>query len=192
MVRLPRKECTIQLNESRQQAVRRFLFNKSSLLKKGVWEPFVSAVEEYFELSHAEAIPPEHLSKSASQVFYLPMHCVVKPETTTTKLRIVFDASAKSQSAASLNDTIKVGPTIYPHITDVLLKFRSYPVAVTGDVYKMFRQVHLYNKDLHQFVFRASPGKELKDFRMTRLTFGVSASPYIATHCLRQFAEVYH
>ena len=59
-------------------------------------------------------------------------------------------------------------------------------------VKKMFRQVHLHNKDkdLHRFVFRASPGDELKDFCMTRLTFGVSASPYIATQCLKQLAEV--
>ena len=61
-------------------------------------------------------------------------------------------------------------------------------------VKKMFRQVHLHNKDkdLHQFVFRASPGDELKDFCMMRLTYSVSASPYIATQCLRQLAEVYH
>jgi len=193
-VRLPRKESINQLGESREQAVRRFLFIEKSLLKKGAWESFVSAVQEYFELSHAEELPPEDLNKPTSQVFYLLMHGVVKPESTTTKLRIVLDASAKSQGGSSLNDTIMVGPTIYPHITDILLKFRSNPVAVTADTSKMFCQVHLHNEDIdfHQFVFRASPGGKLKEFHMTRLTFGVSASPYIATQCLRQLAEIYH
>ena len=85
------------------------------VFSKGAWEPFVSAVEEYFELSHAEEIPQEDLSKSASQVFYVPMHGIVKSESTTTKLRIVFDASEIPEWCI----TIK-GPTIFPHITDVL------------------------------------------------------------------------
>ncbi len=58
------------------------------------------------------------------------MHGVHKESSSTTKLRVVFDASAKSSSGVSLNDILMVGPTIYPCITDVLLRFRTYKVAI--------------------------------------------------------------
>ena len=53
------------------------------------------------------------------------MHAVHKATCTTTKVRAVFDASAKSSTGISLNDTLLVGPTIHPLLIDVLLLFRS-------------------------------------------------------------------
>ena len=65
------------------------------------------------------------------------MHAVRKGHSTKTKVRVVFDASAKSASGLSLNDTLLVGPTIYPPLIDVLLRFRLHCVALTADISKM-------------------------------------------------------
>lgn len=83
-----------------------------------------------------------------------PMHTVHKEHSTTTKLRVVFDASAKSMSGVSLNDTLLVGPTVHPPLLDVLLRFRSHRVAVTADVSKMYRAIELTteDRDFHRFV----------------------------------------
>ncbi len=45
----------------------------------------------------------------------------------------------------------------------------------------MYRAIELISedKDLHRFVWRSSPEEVLKDYRMTRITFGVSASSFI-------------
>ena len=59
----------------------------------------------------------------------MPMHSVIKESSTTTKLRVVFDASAKSSTGISLNDTLQVGPTINPSLTDILIRFRKSKVA---------------------------------------------------------------
>ena len=65
-------------------------------------------------MGHAEPVPTDDLQKSPKDTFYLPMHAVRKEHSTTTKVRVVFDASAKSASAISLNDTLLVGPTVHP------------------------------------------------------------------------------
>ena len=147
-------------------------------------------MEEYFDMQHAEAVPPEDLEKPAKKVFYLPMHAVYKQSSTTTKIRALFDASAKSSSDISLNDILLVGPTIHPPLIDVLLRFRLHRVAITADVGKMYRAIELTadDKDLHRFVWRSKPTELLKDYRMTRVTFGVSALSFAANMSVRQNA----
>lgn len=74
-------------------------------------------------MEHAEIIPEADLNKPVSQTFYLPIHAVYKQSSLTTKVRAVFDASAKSSTGVSLNDLLMVGPTIHPSLIDVLLRF---------------------------------------------------------------------
>lgn len=51
------------------------------------------------------------------------MHTVRKDSSTTTKIRVVFDASMKTASGVSLNDTLMVGPTVHPSLDEVLIRF---------------------------------------------------------------------
>ena len=85
-------------------------------------------------MGHAEPVPLADLDRHPSQVFYLPMHVVRKDSSTTMKIRAVFDASAKSSTGVSLNDTLLVGPTVHSTLIDVLLRFRLYRIALTTDV----------------------------------------------------------
>ena len=122
IVPLPKKPHAPPFGESRSHAVRRFLSLEHSLHAAGEFETFNSAMLEYFEMKHAEPIPTADLNKSPQNVFYLPMHAVRKESSTTTKLRAVFDVSAKSSSNVSLNDIPLVGPTIHSSFVDVLLR----------------------------------------------------------------------
>ena len=119
------------------------------------------------------------------------MHAVFKEASTSTKLRVVFDGSAATTSGLSLNQALYVGPTLQATLSDTLLKFRSYPVALNADISKMYREVQLSeaDKDLHRFVWREDPSSPVKDYRMTRVTFGVSASPFLAVRTLQQTAD---
>ena len=122
-IKLPRRDPASELGNSTQMAHKRFLQNEKSLMKKGKWSAFSAAVQEYEDLGHSEAVPVADLDKPFSQVFfYLTMHGVVKDSSTTTKLRIVFDVSAKSTSDFSLNDYLLPGPSLYPLLTSVLLR----------------------------------------------------------------------
>ena len=191
IVPLPRKPQAKAIGESRNQAVRRFLTLERSLNTRSQFQEFSDVVEEYFEMKHAELVPATDLQKPVQEVFYLPMHAVRKEHSTTTKLRVVFDASAKSTSGTSLNDTLLVGPTVHPPLLDVLLRFRSHRVAVTADVSKMYRAVELTpeDRDYHRFVWRSDPNQPLKDYRMMRVTFGVSASSFAVNMSVKQNAH---
>ena len=189
-VTLPKKPDLFPLGDSRAQAASRYLANEKSLLKRNLWEPFQQVVQQYVDLGHAEKVPLSE-SPSTTTSYYLPMHAVLKDSSTTTKLRVVFDGSAITTSGTSLNQALLVGPTIQPTLSDILLRFRCYPIALNADISKMYREVQLHplDKDLHRFVWRASPTDPLQDFRMCRVTFGVSASPYLAVRTLQQTAR---
>ncbi len=107
------------------------------------------------------------------------MHGVVKESSTTTKLRVVFDASAATTTGHSLNSTLLPGPSLYPKLTTMINQFRMNEIGMSGNISNMFPEVSLDESeyDYHRFIHREETG-ELRDFRMMKLTFGVTSSPY--------------
>ena len=187
-VTLPRKAQYQELGESRSTALRRYISNEKSLQRKGTLEAFQKEVRSYVELDHARLVTAEELKLPASQSFYLPMHGVVKESSSTTRLRVVFDGSCKSSTGVSFNDTLAVGPMLHPTLEEILLRFRSYRVALNGDISKMYRAILLDPADqqYHRFLWRTSPGGVIQDYCMRRVTFGVASSPYVAVRTLQQ------
>ena len=189
-VMLPRKTEQMMLGESRNRALQRFYTNERSLQRKGTWAQFQKVVQEYLDLDHARLCTKEELALPASEVYYLPMHSVSKVSSSTTKLRVVFDASAPTTSGVSLNDTLAVGPMLHPTLDQILLRFRCYRVALTGDIQKMYREILLAPTDqqYHRFLWRAQLDQPVKEHCMNRVTFGVASSPYLAVQTLQQTA----
>ena len=187
-VALPWKEDVPPLGDSRAQALSRYITNERSILRRNIYKPFQDVVQSYLDLGHAELIPTSEPMPTRN--YYLPMHCVAKQSSTSTKLRVVFDGSAVSTSGISLNQSLMVGPTLHPTLEHILLKFRAYPIALTADISKMYQEVELAapDRDVHRFLWRSSPQQDILDYRMTRVTFGVSASPYLAVRTLQQTA----
>ena len=103
MVTLPRKDIALTLGDSRNQALNRFKSNDKSLLHKGTWEKFQAVIQEYLDLGHAQPVSQQELTTPTQDCYYLPMHGVHKESSSTTKLRVVFDASAKTSTNTSLN-----------------------------------------------------------------------------------------
>ena len=176
------------LGDSRSQALSRYITNERAIIRRNIWKPFQDVVQGYLDLGHAEIIPTSE--PTPAQTYYLPMHSVTKQSSTTTKLRVVFDGSATTTSGLSLNQSLLVGPTLHPTLSTILLTFRTYPIAISADIAKMYREVELAetDRDLHRFLWRPTPQDVILDYRMTRVTFGVSASPYLAVRTLQQTA----
>ena len=68
----------------------------------------------------------------------------VNPQKATTKLRIAFDASAKTKyRSKSLNERLYRGPVLLLHVNicGILLRFRLYEIAIVSDIEMAFLQV---------------------------------------------------
>ena len=191
IVTLPKKDTKLQLGESYRTALNRFLKNEQSLIRKGKYKEFQEVVQEYFSLGHAQEVTPEELCTPVPLTYCLPMHAVYKQSSTSTKVRVVFDGSCPTSTGASFNDILAAGPTLYPNLDKILIKFLGYRVAVSADIAKMYREVGLCQADrqLHRFLWRATPTEPVRIFCMNRVTFGVTSSPYVSVRAMQQTAE---
>ncbi|XP_044757316.1 uncharacterized protein LOC123315617 [Coccinella septempunctata] len=119
--------------------------------------------------------------------YFIPHHCVLKPESVTTKLCVVFDASQKAANGFCLNDTLLLGPKLHQDVSCVLSRFRLHSVCFTADIRQMFRQV-LVAREHQDFqrILWPFPSEPIKEFRLRTLVFGIRSSPFLAMRCIRQ------
>ena len=128
-------------------------------------------------------------------VHYLPHHAVIREDKKTTKVRIVYDASARS-SGPSLNDCLHTGPKFNQKIVEILLRFRSYPIALVADIEKAFLMISVAPKDRDVLRFlwlkdAFQENSEIVKLRFTRVVFGVSPSPFLLNATIRHHIEKY-
>ena len=89
----------------------------------------------------------------SNHINYIPYHAVIRRETSITRLRVVYNASAKSDRG-SLNDCLHACPSLAQNIFDIMLRFRGHRIALVGDIVKAFLMVHLAEEDKDALQFR--------------------------------------
>ena len=138
--------------------------------------------------------------EGACKVHYLPHQAVFRKDAETTKLRIVYDASAKEgKNGTSLNDCLHTGPSLTPLLFEILVRFRENRVALVGDIVKAFLNisVDVNDRDCLRFLWvddvRDSNSSVIV-YRFCRVVFGLNASPFLLNGTIRNhlatFAEV--
>ncbi|XP_043062888.1 uncharacterized protein LOC122319553 [Drosophila yakuba] len=121
--------------------------------------------------------------------YYMPHHAVLKPESVTTKLRVVFNASSPSSNGTSLNDILHAGPVLKSDLTNQILKWRYFRYVFSADIEKMYRQIWVDPKHtpFQRILFRNNRG-EIRDFKLKTVTFGVNCAPFLVIRVLQQLA----
>ncbi|XP_070067295.1 uncharacterized protein [Drosophila virilis] len=122
--------------------------------------------------------------------YFLPHHCVLKEDSTTTKLRVVFDDSPTPDSGHSLNDVLMAGPIIQPKLFHILIRFRTYPVALTADICKMYRCVRVTSADSYFqcILWRDSPQKDIEIFNLDTVTYKTKSASFQSVRAMHQLA----
>ena len=111
-------------------------------------------------------------------------HFGVRSVTKLGKVRLVFDAAAKT-SGISLNDQLDSGIDLLQSLPGVLLRFRQYAVAVKGDIKDMYLCVKVRKQDRGalRFLWRGADRKKYPEvYEMTCLVFGANSSPCSALY----------
>ena len=78
---------------------------------------------------------------------YIAQQPVIRDQGKSTKMRIVYDCSAKVNSRVSLNAFLEVGPPLQPMIFDILQRNRLRLMSITGYIQKAFLQIKVDPKD---------------------------------------------
>ena len=132
--------------------------------------------DEYLKLGIIEEVQAQG---NTGRVVYLLYKEVVKEDRSTTKLRFVFDASAKNNDTMSLNDALCKGPCLNADLCSLLLKFRVHPVVLIGDIEKAYLQININEE--HRDYLRFLWDRNLKEerCRFTRVIFDVTSSQFL-------------
>lgn len=191
IVKLPFREegPSCKFGNSRNIAEARFKvlekrLSKNAYLKKR----YTDVINEYIQLGHMREVDQKDKLKDIA--VYLPHHAVVRDDKSTTKVRVVFNASEKNSAGVSLNDTLMIGPTLQPDLRHTVLKWRVHPIGLVADIIKMYRQIKIADEDamFQRILWRDSPAEELKDYELVTVTFGTACAPYQAVRTLHQVA----
>ncbi|XP_055614858.1 uncharacterized protein LOC129761170 [Toxorhynchites rutilus septentrionalis] len=179
-VSLPKNEDVIEkMGESRDIALRRFQGLERRLLKDPELRyQYIQFMGDYLRLGHMRKV--RVTQEDSVKRCYLPYHPVLKDSSTTTKLRVVFDASCKISSGISLNDSLLAGPVIQEDLRSIILRCRTRQIMIVADVEKMFRQIKMDEDDipLQSILWRTNTAEEIETFELSTVTYGTKPAPF--------------
>lgn len=175
-VKLPWLENHPPLNDNKELAIRRLQSTVKRLKGDNVFSDYDLVFDEWLAEGIIERVP---VSEEANWGHYLPHRHVIK-ENSTTKIRPVFDASAKDQRFPSLNECLEKGPNLIELVSSILLRFREGNNGIISDIKKAFLQISIDQKDRDflRFFWFDKQGN-IVILRHCRVVFGVSCSPFI-------------
>ncbi|XP_076237360.1 uncharacterized protein LOC143181054 [Calliopsis andreniformis] len=189
VVKIPFKPEINELGDSRVMAEKRFYALERKFCKNPAQKgEYCTFMKEYEDLGHMTRITD---CKAQKLQFFLPHHAVFKQTSTTTKLRVVFDGSAKTSSGLSLNEVQQVGPTVQDDLMSIALRFRKHKYVLSADIEKMYRQVQIAPEErrFQRILWRPDDTQPIQTFELNTVTYGTASAPFLATRALMQLGK---
>ena len=120
-VKLPWRAGKFNLPENRKLAEGHI---KGQLKRLRKTPELLEAYDEVIQKQkHEGIVEPAPKEQTGERITYIPHQAVIRENAETTKLRIVYDASAKlTKGSKSLNNCLHTGPSLTPLLYDVLLR----------------------------------------------------------------------
>ncbi|XP_014366619.2 uncharacterized protein LOC106717302 [Papilio machaon] len=189
-VRLPFKdEDAPNLGNSRQLALKRLHQMENKFKRRPEFhEEYCKFMRQYESLGHMEIVPE---TEKKNRAYYLPHHAILRASSLTTKLRVVFDGSAKPVDGYSLNDELLIGPPLQQDIRALVTRWRQHKYCLVADIQQMYRQILISKQDTdyQRILWRESSEDPIREYRLLTVTYGSSCAPYLAIRTLHQLAE---
>ncbi|XP_055714979.1 uncharacterized protein LOC129809188 [Phlebotomus papatasi] len=185
-VSLPFRKSPTMLGNSKDRAMSRFFSVERRMEKDEILnEEYHKFMKEYIELGHMSE------ANDNKGQYYLPHHAVFKPSSTTTKTRVVFDASCKTSTGVSLNDVLHTGSKLQSDLTHIVMRWRKHEFVIMGDIEKMFRQILVREEDrnFQRILWREDKNMPVKEYTLNTVTYGTGPATYLSVRCLQELAN---
>ncbi|XP_041785039.1 uncharacterized protein LOC121600475 [Anopheles merus] len=187
------KYSNVQLPPSKLMAIRRFECLQRKMQKDPVLRAaIIDKMNDYETKGYIRRLTPSEIADKRNTDWFLPTFPVTNPNK-PGKIRIVFDAAAKS-NGVSLNTFLLKGPDQLVDLLTVLYKFREHRIGVVGDIKEMFFQVAMRPEDQRSQMILWNGGETDKApdvYVVTVMTFGAACSPCCAHYVKNLNAEKY-
>ena len=188
---LPWKANHVELPSNKEGSLKRLKSLNKKLQREGLSAQYDAIIQEQLVEGVIEKAPS--ISQSQKE-FYIPHKSVIRNSAESTKMRIVYDASARATpDSPSLNDCLHPGPALQNKLWDILIQQRGYPVLLAGDIKKAFLQIRMHEseRDFLRFHWQADLEPEVQTYRFTRVLFGLTPSPFLLGGVLECHLDVW-
>lgn len=178
--KLPWKEDHVPLPVNKNLAAARLHGTAKRLEKMGRLEEYHQIMRDQITDGIIEPVPS---LPTGEVVHYIPHQAVIREDAETTKMRIVYDCSARTNvQSPSLNDCLETGPPLQPLLFDILLRNHMRKYCIAGDIQKAFLQirVHEQDRDAQRILWYDNlTDRDITEYCFTTVIFGATSSPYI-------------
>jgi len=191
-INMPWKENAAITNDYKIASLGQLYSTRNRLLSLRRLDDYNAVFQEYL---NDKIIEPCSLDTQPSR--FIPHHPVFKTESLTTKLRIVFNASACFPNEKSINDCLHEGDNLFPEILGLLLRFRIHPYAIIGDIKQAFLQIAVKpeDRDYMKFLWFKNPSDLQRNsnniiaYRFCRVPFGFKSSPFVLNKVIQHHLD---
>ncbi|XP_011858382.1 PREDICTED: uncharacterized protein LOC105555942, partial [Vollenhovia emeryi] len=172
---LPWKENHPPLPDNKNIAEKRLRAVTAKLKKEDLFADYNTVFNTWLLEGVIERVPVENI---AVKGHYLPHRPVIK-KGSTTRIRPVFDASARVKDSPSLNQCLETGPNLIELVPAILHRFREKKIRVVADIAKAFLQISVSPTDRDVLRFLWWNAEEEIEVYRHRVVFGVTSSPFL-------------
>lgn len=153
-----------------------------------------------------DEVPEEDAKKMEDlpgEGYFLPWSIVLKPTSFTSPARMVFNGSSTTSTGKSLNNIVAKGENTLAKILDILIRFRSKPFAMSGDIRMAYNGIWLYPRyyKYQKFLWKEDldPSNPLIVMIIVTLIYGIKSSGQqtlagfcaLAEYCAEHYPEHY-
>ncbi|XP_029162870.1 uncharacterized protein LOC114934343 [Nylanderia fulva] len=148
---------------------------------------YAAFLQKYSDLGHMLKVSETKPSEQSS-AYYIPHHAVTRDSSTTTRLRIVFNASSRTSTGKFLNDYLLTGAKLQNDFCTVILQWRQYRYVLSADIANMYRQILVDSRDTTylRILWRNASTAHVEEYRLLTVTYGTASAPFLALRVLQQ------
>ena len=133
------------------------------MVQVGTHRGYVEEMEKSIKEGKVRRLTTQEMEDWHGPLHYITTFAVVKPESVSTKTRVVANSAMRNARARlSLNECMWPGPNALCDLFDCLVFWRAVQVALMTDLRKAYQAIHTGPMELHlrRFLYR-KPGINL-------------------------------